>query len=297
MLIIAWPVGLLIYANGRIQHTDALSGAADTTGTTYLIAGSDSRADGAVGEDGTEGQRSDTIMLLQVRFGFAALISLPRDTYAEIPGVGPNKLNAAYALGGPPLLTETVEELSGLTVDHYAEIGMGGVQDVVDAVEGVELCLDYDVDDSRSRLQWQAGCHHADGETALAFSRMRYSDPRGDIGRAERQRQVVGAVMSEATKPATLLNPVDHVQLVNAGTDAVVTDPDSGILDLGIMAWAFRSATGEGGIAGTPPIADPAYDVPGVGSTVLLDEERAPDFFQRLQEGELRPSDVETETS
>ncbi|MHB1289069.1 LCP family protein, partial [Georgenia sp.] len=198
-VLIAWPVGLLVWANGKIQHTEALSGAPGTPGTTYLLAGSDSRSDGAI-PDGTEGQRSDTIMVMHVPdSGTPSLISLPRDTYVEIPGNGMNKLNASYSIGGAPLLVQTVEGVTGLTVDHYVEIGMGGVQNVVDAVGGVELCLDSDVQDELSALTWTAGCHQADGPTALAFARMRYSDPLGDIGRSARQRQVVAAVVKEVT--------------------------------------------------------------------------------------------------
>jgi len=294
VLLLAWPIGLVIWANGKIQHVDALTGAPDTPGTTYLLAGSDSRADGAVA-DATEGQRSDTIMVMHVPdSGPTALVSLPRDTLVEIPGYGPEKLNTSYSLGGPPLLAETVEELTGLTVDHYVEIGMGGVQEVVDAVGGVELCLDYDVDDEFSGLRWTAGCRVADGPTALAFARMRYSDPNGDIGRADRQRQVIGAVMKEVAAPATLVNPVDHVQLVEAGTGALVTDTDTGIVDLGRMALAFRDATGPDGVTGAPPVADFDYRPGGIGSTVLLDEDLAPQFFQRLRDGELTPSDVAT---
>ncbi|WP_245862184.1 LCP family protein [Georgenia soli] len=294
VLLLAWPIGLLIWADTKIQHTEALTGAPNTPGTTYLLAGSDSRADGTVA-DATEGQRSDTIMVLQVpSSGPAALVSLPRDTLVDIPGHGMDKLNASYSIGGPTLLTETVEQLTGLTVDHYVEIGMGGVQNVVDAVGGVELCLDYDVDDQFSGLRWTAGCHTADGPTALAFARMRYSDPNGDLGRAERQRQVIGAVMKEIATPGTVLNPVDHVQLVEAGTGALVTDTDTGIVDLARLALAFRSATGPDGVMGAPPVADYDYRPGGIGSTVLLDEQRAPQFFQKLRDGELTPSDVET---
>ncbi|WP_230977322.1 LCP family protein [Georgenia yuyongxinii] len=296
MLLIAWPVGLLVWANGKIQHTEALSGAPNTPGTTYLLAGSDSRADGAVA-DPTEGQRSDTIMVMHVpASGPAALISLPRDTLVEIPGGGLNKLNAAYSQGGAPLLVETVEGLTGLTMDHYVEIGMGGVRDVVDAVGGVNLCLDYDVvHDEFSGLEWVAGCHDADGTTALAFARMRYSDPQGDIGRGQRQRQVIGAVVKEVAKPATLVNPVDQVQLIDAGTNALVVDTDTGIIDLARMALAFRGATGPDGIVGAPPIASMDYRPGGgLGSTVLLDQEKAPVFFQKLRDGELTAADVET---
>ncbi|PYF95926.1 transcriptional attenuator, LytR family [Georgenia satyanarayanai] len=293
VLLLAWPIGLLWWANGRISHVSALSGAADTPGTTYLLAGSDSRADGAA-DDATEGQRSDTIMVLhKPASGPAALVSLPRDTYTDIPGYGAAKLNAAYSYGGPELLVETVEGLTGLTVDHYVEIGMAGVRDVVDAVGGVELCLDYDVDDWRSDLVWEAGCHPADGETALAFARMRYSDPEGDIGRTDRQRQLVSSIISEVATPSTILDPRGHVGLIDSALSAIVVDDDTGIIDLGRMALAFRSATGADGLIGPPPIADLNYQPGGVGSTVLLDPDRAPDFFERLAAGELTEADFE----
>ncbi|WP_324650799.1 LCP family protein [Georgenia sp. H159] len=293
VLVVAWPVGLLIWANGRIEHIPALSGAANTPGTTYLLAGSDSRADG-VTDDGTEGQRSDTIMVLhKPDSGPSALVSLPRDTFTEIPGYGSNKLNAAYSYGGPELLVQTVEGLTGLTVDHYVEIGMAGVRDVVDAVGGVELCLDYDVNDSLSTLVWEAGCRQADGDTALAFARMRYSDPQGDIGRTERQRQLVASIISEVATPSTLLDPRGHVELVDSALSAIVVDEDTGIVDLARMALAFRSATGTDGLVGPPPIADLNYQPGGVGSTVLLDPDRAPGFFERLRDGELTAADFE----
>ncbi|GAA4720605.1 hypothetical protein GCM10023216_06970 [Isoptericola chiayiensis] len=289
VLLLAWPVGLLIWANGKIQHTEALSGAEGTSGTTYLLAGSDARGSGGI-DDGTAGARTDTIMVLhQPRSGPTALISIPRDTYAEIPGEGASKINSAYAWGGPPLLVESVEQLTGLTVDHYAEIGFGSLQEIVDAVGGVELCLDYDVDDKRSELVWEAGCHQADGATALAFSRMRYSDPKGDIGRAERQRQVIAATADKVVQPSVLLNPIDQVQLVEAGTDALLVDEDTGMIDLGRLALAFKSATGPEGVTGTPPIADPGYNPGGgVGSTVLLSDD-ADQFWVDVRDGELEP--------
>lgn len=292
-LLLAWPIGLLVWANGQINHVAALSGSADTPGRTYLLAGSDSRADGATW-DTTEGERTDTIMVLhKPSSGPTTLVSLPRDTFTEIPGHGNNKLNAAYSLGGPTLLVQSVEGLTGLSVDHYVEIGMAGVLDVVDAVGGVELCLDYDVDDWRSRLEWEAGCHEVDGETALAFARMRYADPEGDIGRTDRQRQIVGAVVSEAASPGTLLNPMNHVDLLDAGVSSLVVDEDSNIIDMGRMALAFRGATGSEGMVGPPPIADYNYRPGGVGSTVLLDPDRAPDFFAKLREGTLTEADFD----
>ncbi|PFG44092.1 LytR family transcriptional attenuator [Isoptericola jiangsuensis] len=291
-LVLAWPIGLLVWANGQVQHVDALSGADGTPGTTYLLAGSDQRGTGGV-DDGTAGARTDTIMVLhKPRSGPVALISIPRDTYAEIPGEGMNKINASFAWGGPPLLVETVEQLTGLTVDHYAEVGFGALEDLVNAVDGVELCYDETVKDKRSELNWKAGCHEADGETALAFSRMRYSDPKGDIGRAERQRQVISAVSAEVVQPGVFLNPFKQVKLVKAGTGALVVDEDTGIVNLGQLALAFKAATGPEGVTGTPPIADPGYDAgDGSGSTVLLSDD-APAFWVDVRDGNLEPGTV-----
>ncbi|GHG57732.1 hypothetical protein GCM10011331_25970 [Flavimobilis marinus] len=288
LLVLAWPIGLLLWADGKITHVTALSGAADTAGTTYLLAGSDSRDDGAINEDGTEGARTDTIMLLhEPESGPTALISLPRDAYTDVPGHGPAKLNAAYAWGGPELLVASVEGLTGFTIDHYVEIGLGGVQGVVNAVGGVELCLDYDVNDKRSGLKWKSGCHTVKGKKALAFIRMRYADPEGDIGRAERQRQLVSKLVKQVASPGVLVNPAKQVSLIDAGLSSVAVDDDTGIIDMGRLALAFRAAGGPEGITGAPPIASLDYRPGGVGSTVLLDPDEAPGFFADIMAGSL----------
>ena len=293
MVLLAWPIGLVIWANGKIQHVDALSGAADTPGTTYLLAGSDSRADGAVGNDGTLGARTDTIILLQVpKSGPPALISLPRDSYVKIPGHGSNKLNASFAWGGAPLLVQTVEQLTGLTVDHYVEVGFAGIEQLVTAVGGVRLCLDYNVADPYSGLNWTAGCRTADGPTALAFVRMRYADPTGDIGRGQRQRQLVSALTSSVATPSLIFQPKRQVALIDAGTGALVTSNGTDVIDLARLAIAFRAATGPKGITGTPPIASMDYRVANAGSTVRLDPKLTPVFFQAIKNGTLPPGTV-----
>ena len=295
LLMLAWPVFLMIDANSHLKKIDALSGAANTSGTTYLLAGSDSRADGSVPDD-TEGQRADSIMLVHVApNGQTSNISLPRDTYVEIPGYGWDKLNASYAYGGPALLVKTVEKLTGLTVDHYAEIGMGGVSKIVDAVDGVNLCFDLSVEDERSELNWEAGCHDADGKTALAFARMRYSDPRGDIGRAERQRQVVSKTVSKAMKPATLLNPMSALRVERAGASAFTVDQDSSVIDVARLVLAFREAQNSG-MTGVPPIESLGYAT-SAGSAVLLEDTTAPDFFAKLRAGTLTKDDLASQSS
>jgi len=300
-LLLAWPVGLALWANGKIQHVEALSGAADTPGTTYLLAGSDSRGDGGIPEDGTEGARTDTIMVLQVPpSGTTSLISLPRDTFVDIPGHGPAKLNAAFSYGGPPLLVETVEQITGLTVDHYVEIGLGGVASIVDAVGGVELCMDptvdmvtFPVNDTDSGLIWDApGCQVVGGGMALSYSRMRKADLEGDIGRARRQQRLISAVSSNIAQPSLVLHPGRQVELIDAGTGALVLSEETNVIGLGRLALAFRAATGPDGVRGTPPIANPDYRPGGVGSTVLLDPDAAPAFWVSVTDGTLSPGVV-----
>jgi len=291
VVLLAWPVGLAIWANGRLQTVDALSGAPGTPGTTYLLAGSDER-DGSVDDDGTLGGRTDSILLLhQPASGPPALISLPRDSYVEIRGHGGNKLNAAFAFGGAPLLIETVEGLTGLTVDHYVQIGMDGIGEIVNAVGGVRLCYDHDVDDKKSKLTWKAGCHRVKGKKALAFARMRYADPEGDVGRAKRQQQLIGAVTKELASPGNLWQPGRQVAIARAGTDALTVSEGTGALDIARLALAFRAARGDGGITGTPPIASLDYRPGGIGSAVLLDPDTTPGFFADLAAGRLEPGE------
>ncbi len=279
--------GVWWWVESRLIHVDALSGAADTPGTTYLIVGSDSR-DGWK-QDSTVGERTDTIMLLhQPEEGPVALISIPRDSYVEIPGNGSSKINAAFAWGGAPLLVETVEDLTGLTIDHYVEVGFTGVVEIVDALGGVELCYDSDVSDEKSDLEWEAGCHVADGTTALAFSRMRYSDPLGDIGRTQRQQQVVGAVAEDILSPSTLLNPFKAYRVADAGLDSFRVDDDMHALDLAKAALVFKDALGGDAVTGTPPISSLNYRVGGQ-STVLLDPDAIDQFWQDIADGSYEP--------
>lgn len=281
-------------ASDQLRRVDALSSMADTPGETWLIVGSDSRSDGAIADTTTAGQRADSVMVLhKAENGQTSLTSLPRDTYVNIPGYGEDKINASYAYGGAKLLVKTVEGLTKMKINHYVEVGMGGVKNVVDAVGGVEACLDYDVDDHDSGLIWntaQGKCQQVNGEKALAFSRMRKSDPTGDIGRGLRQRAIISAAVKKAMSPSTLLNPSATSKLVDAGTGSLTVDKDSGVWDIGQMVLAFRSASNDG-LTGAPPIEDPDYEPGGVGSTVLLVDTTAPIFFGKVRDGRLTASD------
>ena len=292
VVLLAWGAFLLWDANSNLGRVDALSGKADTSGTTYLLAGSDSRADGAVQDGFNESERADSIMLVNVaQNGQTVALSIPRDTYAEIPGYGWDKINASYSYGGAALLVETVENLTGLAVDHFVQIGMGAVPDMVDAVGGVELCYDNTVSDPYSGLNWEAGCHTVDGTTALAFSRMRYADPEGDIGRTKRQRQVISKVVSTAMSPSTLINPMRTLSVERAGSKSfTVDDSSSNVFTVASLVMALRSATSSE-MMGVPPIESLDFTTDAGASAVLLRDTTAPDFFAKLRTGSLTTSD------
>ena len=293
LLCVVWPSYLFYRASSQMTSVDALSNMPKTSeGTTWLIAGSDSRSNSHI-QDKTLGERSDSIIMVhKAPNGQASMISLPRDTLARIPGYDLDKLNSSFSYGGPKLLVQTVEGLTNTKIDHYVQIGMNGVENLVNAVNGVNLCLNYDVNDIRSELVWKSGCHDADGKTALAFARMRYADPMGDIGRADRQRQVISKLMNKVFTPSVMLNPFTQLSLVDSGSQSVKTDSATGPFDIGTLALAFRKARNEN-ISGAPPISSMNYMLLSGASTVLLDPDKKDNFFKKMREGTLTPDDFQ----
>ena len=294
LLVVALLLGLFLIFYSRIDKVDALQdyeGRPEASpGQDWLIVGSDSREglsdqeikDLRLGK--VEGRRTDTIILLhKPTFGAPTLVSLPRDSYVPIPGSGRNKLNAAYAIGGRALLVRTVEQVTGIRIDHYTEIGFGGFVGMTDAVGGVELCPKRDIRDRKSGLRVKEGCQEMDGPTSLAYVRARYFDPKGDLGRVERQQEFLGAVFDRAASPATLLNPFRLVSLGNAATTSLTIDQRDGPVSLLQFALAMRAVAGGGGRQTTVPVADPNYST-RAGSAVRWDRERALELFRSLRE-------------
>ena len=293
LLVLALLVVALMYFYSRIEKVDALKDyegrPAAASGTNWLIVGSDSReglSDQEVKDlhlGKIEGRRTDTIILLhKPESGAPTLVSLPRDSYVPIPGHGRDKLNAAYALGGAPLLAQTVETVTGLHLDHYAEIGFGGFVGMTDAVGGVELCPKRKIKDRKSGLDVAKGCQEMDGATALAYVRARYFDPTGDLGRVERQQEFLGAVFDEAASPATLLNPFRILSLGNAATTALTIDEGDGPVSLVQFALTMRAVAGGKGNRITVPVADPNYRTPSGASAVRWDRDQALELFRSL---------------
>ena len=158
-------------------------------------------------------------MLLHMGTGKPVLISIPRDSYVPIPGHGDNKINAALGFGGPALLVQTVENVTGLRIDHYMGIGFGGLVSVVNTVGGVNICLPTALHDTDSGVNLKAGCQTLNGDQALAFVRDRHSFADEDLQRMQDQRAFLKALLDKATSPGRLPQPVHRaaVRLIRRG--------------------------------------------------------------------------------
>ncbi|MDT0162123.1 MULTISPECIES: LytR family transcriptional regulator [Bacillus] len=156
--------------------------------------------------DGDKG-RSDTMIVLTVNpeKNSVKMLSIPRDTRTEIIGHGTtDKINHAYAFGGVPMAMDTVENFLDIPIDYYMQINMEGFRDIVDSVGGITVNNDLDFDSGG--YHFPEGTVTMDGKKALAFSRMRYEDPRGDFGRQLRQRMIIQAVLKKGVSVSSLAN-------------------------------------------------------------------------------------------
>lgn len=289
-LALALTLGLGVFSawnwvNGQLNKQTWLTPKADTAGESWLILGSDER-EGTIGDAGdVTGFRTDTILVLtKPKTGPSSLVSIPRDSLVEIDG-SYMKINAVAQLYSRSQLVNEVEDITGQKINHVAMVRFGGLVKVVDALGGVDLCYDQDVSDPYSGLNWTAGCHTVDGNTALAFSRMRYADAQGDFGRAARQRQVINAIVKKSASTQTLTNFGKTKKIVTAALSSVTVDEKASTSSLLEMALAFKSASGKNGISGSVYWSDPDYYVDGVGSSVLLDDEKNTKLFSELANG------------
>ncbi|SDB89086.1 cell envelope-related function transcriptional attenuator common domain-containing protein [Raineyella antarctica] len=279
------------FGSGRVDATSAGNRPHLQAGITLLMTGSDSRAGmtdaqkRALGTGSAAGERSDTIMLLHVPvLGAPTLLSIPRDSYVSVPGHGKNKINAAYSIGGPALLAQTIEENTGVRIDGYVSLGFDGFVSVIDALGGIRMCLPAPMKDAKAHIDLPAGCQVLTGANALGYVRMRYSDPRGDIGRAERQRQMVAATAKKALSPLTLINPVRWISLNNAIRGAVSRGQDTGPLDALALVYGAGFIGMGGGHTFAVPVSNPDYKT-SVGEAVLWDQAKAKEVFHAFATG------------
>lgn len=206
-----------------------------------LVLGSDSRAgaNGDLDHGDVSGARSDTAMLVHIPEGRskATAVSIPRDTLVTrpeckkdgktVPSATRVMFNSVYSLAGPACVVNTVEQLSGVRVDHFVEVDFAGFKDLVDALGGVTVTLDKPMTGAKGGLKLDPGTHRLDGTDSLKFVRTRYGYGDGsDLGRIELQQKFMTAMLSEIKKQDAFGNPARLYKLADAGTKSLTTDSD-----------------------------------------------------------------------
>ncbi len=274
--------------------TDYPGRPASGQGTTWLLVGSDSRQgltveqQEALATGGDTGNgRTDTILLVHIpAFGSSTpttMVSIPRDSYVPIPGYGRDKINAAFAMGGAPLLAQTIEQATGMRLDHYAEIGFSGFAVLVDAVGGVTVCPTAPIDDPLAGINLPAGCQKLGGGDALGYVRSR-ATPRADLDRMVDQRLFMSALLHRATNPVTWLNPWRWYSVPRAVVAALTVGHDDHVWDLARLAWSLHGSP----VTLTVPIGE--FTSSDVGSVVVWDHGKAAALFDALAADQPVPS-------
>ena len=310
LLVLATGAGyaLLDHYDGNIDRLPGVIGAgADAERTpegplNILVVGSDSR-EGLVGEEAFQGtgdefitgQRSDVVMLVHL-FGSdrrTQFVSIPRDTYVDIPAfrdprtgktspARKDRLNSAFNTGGPPLLVSTVQQLTGVRVQHYVQVDFRGFKALVDRVEGVEICLSEPQKDFRSGIDLPAGRQTVQGEQALAFVRQRSGLARGDIDRIRRQQLLLGALVRKVLSAGTLLNPIRLNGVLQTATTSLQVDETLTTSRLRDLALRLREQDPGSFVFTTAPVAD-LNARRGGASVVVLDPAESGRLWDRLR--------------
>ncbi|HEX6246921.1 MAG TPA: LCP family protein [Nocardioidaceae bacterium] len=219
-----------------------------------LLLGSDTRV-GQTGIGGDSPGLSDTTILLHLSADRerAYGVSLPRDAMVErpecytedgdtIPG-GLAMFNSAYAEGGPGCTQRTVEQLTGIHVDHFVVVEFDGFRHMVDALGGIPICVPEEVNDDIGKIYLPAGSYEASGKQALDYVRLRHGlSENGDIGRMKRQQVFLASMANKAISAGTLANPPKLLNFLDAATESLTTDEElANLKDLAALANQVRN--------------------------------------------------------
>ncbi|MEU3724204.1 LCP family protein [Streptomyces sp. NPDC031705] len=289
---------LATLAAGAHTGSRALSAERDTAGgrgTNVLVVGVDSRAGLSAAEKrrlhvGGKGCNcTDVMMLVHLSEDGrrASVVSIPRDSYVQYPLPGPprfGKINGAYAIGAGPLTVRTVEQVTGLHVDHYLETGFTGFEQTVDNLGGATVCTDKPLLDEGSGLDITAGVHHTDGNQTLRYVRARHVNRPGDLGRVRRQQRTVNELLARLSAEGALADPLRAARTARTLLKTVRTGPATGLEDLVRIGWTLGRLRAERTEFATVPIRVFDHRVPGVGSTLLWHEARSAALWKALAE-------------
>jgi len=291
----AWAV--TTYVTGHLDRLSVgTSGTPESGPLNILVAGVDERSgltplqqhELHVGHDVST--NSDTLMLVHVPadHSYLEVVSLPRDSWVNIPGHGMSKINGAFGLGGPKLMVQTVAAATGLTINDYIEVNFLGFVKVIDALGGVNICLPFAVNDAYSGLNLSAGVHHVDGITALEYARDRHSFAASDLARIDDQQQLMATVLSKAASTGTLSDPFKLRQVISSATSAIQVDQGFNLVSLASQLSGLRP---QNVAFTTVPLGNLSYQTPTGESAVLWDSAAASQLFGQIR-ADQRPAAV-----
>jgi LCP family protein required for cell wall assembly len=277
------------YVNRAVGRVDAGTSAAPSGAPlNVLVVGIDRRAgltrhqQLALHVGASSGElNTDTMMLVHISPAQSrvTVVSLPRDSWLDLPGQGMNKINAAYALGGPRLMVQTVEQATGLTINNYVEVSFLAFVKIIDAIGGVNVCLPTALHDPLSGINLPAGRHHVNGITALEYARDRHSFPLEDLTRIQDQQSLLSTALTKLLSSGTLTNPLRLDQLLRTVLPALRVDKG---LNVAALADEMRGITSRDVVFVTVPVSNANYTTPSGQSAVQWNQSQAARLFSEI---------------
>jgi LCP family protein required for cell wall assembly len=290
------PVGVAIWLEHRLSSnvdripgvfdglTDRPARASGPAGdaVNILVVGTDRRSDvPTTGSDARAAswipgaQRSDALMILHIAADrrSASVVSIPRDTWVNVPGYGMQKINAAFSYSGPSLAIATVEQLTSVRIDHLAVVDWAGFEALVDTVGGIDVTIPATVADSARGVVWRAGLHHLDGAAALDYVGQRYGLPNGDLDRVARQQVVLRTLMQDSLHQEMRKDPRQLYDFLDTVTRHLSVDDDWSTRDMLALVVSMRSFRSSALTYLTMPVA--GFGTEGGQSVVYADRRAA----------------------
>lgn len=266
-----------------------------------LVLGADNGNDSqTVAEDLADGtwtrgaHRSDTIMLVHIPANrqSAQIVSIPRDSWVSVPTFagdvdGKAKINAAFSWGGPALAVRTIQNFTGLHIDHVAMIDWNGFKDLTDALGGVRIYIPETFTDYTQHVTWTKGWHTMNGDLALKYVRTRHGLANGDFGRIERQQNFLRTEMGKLLSSSTFTNPIRLAHVVGSFSSFLEVDSSWSTGDLRSLGLSLRNLRASNVQFTTAPLG--GYDVVAGQDIVRLDEAKCKVLFSDFNKGNLTP--------
>ena len=262
--------------------------ALDGSGQNILLLGSDKRSEEDAASEGVSGERSDVMMLVHISDDRESVYvtSFPRDLYVDIPGHGKDRINAALAFGGPSLAVTTVEDYTGVPIDHVALIDFEGIEGLVDTLGGIDVKVPQDFE--ASGIQFTEGTQTLDGEEALVFVRQRKQFADGDFQRNRNQQAVLKGIADKLISADTLSDPRKLADTIEAVSPFLTTDEGLSAREMSSLGLSLRSIRGGDIYFLSVPHAGPTTT--SGGASVVATDEEAMDVLREA----LRTDDMGT---